>query len=129
MIALGEYTYVVYLTMYALPLLMLQLAGLAFLYRRETVRVLGAILPPALVVTAWLTFADHFAITAGVWRFDSSRLLGWKLGAVPIEEALFFLFTNLLVACGIALLVSRPKVNSASGAAAQNVRDRQEQTS
>lgn len=80
-----------------------QLCGLAFVYRGR----LAAVLPPALAVTAWLTAADHLAISAGVWCFGEGKNLGIRLGAVPLEEAIFFLITNLLVAFGLALLSAR----------------------
>ena len=46
---------------------------------------------------------DHLAIRAGVWEFGAGKHLGIYLGAVPLEEALFFLVTNLLVVLGLAL--------------------------
>lgn len=51
----------------------------------------------------WLVAADHLAIDAGIWRFGAGLHLGVHIGAVPIEEVLFFLVTNLLVALGLAL--------------------------
>jgi lycopene cyclase domain-containing protein len=101
----GRLAYLVHLLVWTLPVLLGQLAVLGWRYRGATPRVLGAILPPALAVTAWLVAADHLAIAAGIWRFGPGLHLGIRLGAVPIEEALFFLLTNLLVAIGVALLV------------------------
>jgi lycopene cyclase domain-containing protein len=66
--------------------------------------VLRAVALPVGVATAWLVLADHLAISAGIWRFDERALAGPRLGAVPIEEALFFLATNALVALGTVLL-------------------------
>ena len=100
MLQLGHATYAVYLLVFSVPLV----AGQAWLLTRIERR---AALPPALAVTAWLTFADHFAIADGIWRFDETRISGLHLGAVPIEEALFFLMTNLLVAFGVALFSRR----------------------
>ena len=70
----------------------------------ETPRVLRAVLPPARVVTVWLSVADHLAIREGIWRFGDGLHLGWRIGVVPVEEVLFFLVTNLLVVFGLALL-------------------------
>ncbi len=50
--------------------------------------------------------ADHLAISAGVWRFGEGKHLGVYLASVPLEEILFFLITNLLVAVGLALFVA-----------------------
>jgi lycopene cyclase domain-containing protein len=57
----------------------------------------------AAAARVWLVAADHLAIDAGIWRFGAGLHLGVHIGAVPIEEALFFLVTNLLVALGLAL--------------------------
>lgn len=100
----GRAAYLVHLLVWAAPLLALQVVFLVRRYGRDTPRVLRALLPPALVVTAWLSAADHWAIRAGIWRFGPGRHLGWYLGAVPVEEVLFFLLTNLLVVFGVALL-------------------------
>jgi len=101
----GRWAYLVHLLAWALPVLLGQLVLLRWRYRDDTPRVLRAVLPPALAVTAWLVAADHLAIAAGIWRFGPGLHLGLRLGAVPIEEAIFFLITNLLVAVGLALLV------------------------
>lgn len=101
----GRWTYLAHLLVWTLPVLLGQAALLRWRYGTETAAVLRAVLPPAFVVTIWLVAADHLAIDAGIWRFAPDLLLGIRLGAVPIEEALFFLITNLLVAFGLALLV------------------------
>ncbi len=103
----GPTAYLVHLLAWALPVLSLQLGVVAWRYRGHTPDVLRAVLPPALVVTAWLVAGDHLAIRAGVWHFGEGKHLGIHLGAVPIEEALFFLLTNLLVVFGLALFWPR----------------------
>jgi len=104
----GPTAYLVHLLGWALPVLAVQLAVIAWRYRGQTPHVLRAVLPPALAVTAWLVAGDHLAIRAGVWKFGPGKHLGVYLGAVPIEEALFFLLTNLLVVFGLALFWPRP---------------------
>jgi lycopene cyclase domain-containing protein len=101
----GRWAYLAHLLGWTVPVLLVQAALLLRRYRGATPRVLRAILPPALAVTIWLVAADHLAIDAGIWRFGPGLHLGISLGAVPLEEALFFLATNLLVAMGLALLV------------------------
>jgi lycopene cyclase domain-containing protein len=110
----GPTAYLVHLLAWSLPVLGLQLAVLVWRYREQTGAVLRAVLPPALVVTAWLVAGDHLAIRAGVWRFGEGKHLGIHLGAVPLEEALFFLITNLLVVFGLALIW--PRTTEAAGA-------------
>ena len=50
--------------------------------------------------------ADHLAISAGIWSFGEGRHLGVYLGAVPVEEVLFFVLTSLLVSLGVALFTA-----------------------
>lgn len=100
----GRWAYLVHLLGWAGPVLVAQVVLLVRRYGAETPRVLHAILPPALVVTVWLAAADHLAIREGIWRFGEGRHLGWRVGAVPVEEVVFFLVTNLLVVVGLALL-------------------------
>ncbi len=64
-------------------------------------------LPPTL----YLWVADRLAIAAGIWHFPSHGISGLTLFGLPIEEALFFLVTNLLVVQGLILsliAVDRP---------------------
>ncbi|HUM13777.1 MAG TPA: lycopene cyclase domain-containing protein [Myxococcaceae bacterium] len=103
----GPTAYLVHLLGWALPVVVVQLGLLAWRYRGHTWGVLRAVLPPALAMTLWLVGGDHLAIRAGVWRFGEGKHLGVYLGAVPIEEALFFLLTNLLVVFGLALFWPR----------------------
>ena len=100
----GRWAYLLHLLGWTLPLLLGQLLVLWHRYGAETPRVLRAVLPPALVVTVWLSVADHLAIREGIWRFGDGLHLGWRVGVVPVEEVLFFLVTNLLVVFGLALL-------------------------
>ncbi len=99
----GKTAYLWHLLGWAGPVLLLQALGVWAKYRARTGDVMAAILPPALVVGAWLSFWDHFAIASGVWRFSTEKTLGVKVGAVPVEEVLFFFLTSLLVAFGVAL--------------------------
>lgn len=99
----GKTAYLWHLLGWAVPVLLLQALGTWAKYRERTGQVMRAILPPGLAVGAWLSFWDHFAIASGVWRFSAEKTLGAKLGAVPVEEVLFFFLTSFLVAFGVAL--------------------------
>lgn len=103
----GRTAYLVHLLAYGLPVLFLQLAVLAKTFGPRLGGVLWAVLPPAFSVTVWLVLADELAISGGVWAFGPDKHLGVYLGHVPLEEALFFLLTNLLVAFGLPLLRRR----------------------
>lgn len=110
-----RWAYLVHLLGWGLPVVALQLALLFRHYRARTPRVLGAVLPPALVGGAWLSAADHLAIQSGVWRFGEGRHLGVYVGAVPLEEVLFFFLTSVLVALGLALLTGLFELRDARG--------------
>lgn len=58
-----------------------------------------------LIPTLYLCIADAVAIATGVWSISSRFTLGVNLFGLPIEEATFFLVTNLLVVKGILLLL------------------------
>ena len=68
-------------------------------------------------MTLYLWFADWFAITqAGIWEITDATRSGLELFGLPVEEALFFLVTNLLVAFGLVML-ERPRVPEAEAPA------------
>jgi lycopene cyclase domain-containing protein len=109
----GRTAYLVHLLVFGLPVLGLQVLLLAKAFGPRLGALFRAVLPPALLVTAWLVLADEFAIAGGVWAFGQTKQLGLYLGHVPVEEALFFLLTNLLVACGVPLFSQRTAVSAA----------------
>ena len=92
-------SYLWHLGVWAVPVLVLQAAALAWTGAWPRAAVV-----PVVAVTAWLVAADHVAISAGIWHFDEAKILGLRVGAVPVEEVLFFLATNTLVAGGTILL-------------------------
>jgi lycopene cyclase domain-containing protein len=86
---------------WALPPIGLQLtfgADILWRYRRL---VFGSIVP----LTLYLAVADTLAIGRGIWMIDPAQSLELFLGGVlPIEEFIFFLVTNTLLAFGIVLI-------------------------
>ena len=58
-------------------------------------------------ITLWLWIADWIAIDQGIWTITDATRSGIDLLGLPIEEATFFLVTNLLVAKGLLLLSLR----------------------
>lgn len=59
------------------------------------------LLPP----TVYLWLADAYAIKDGIWTISERFTLGLKAGTLPLEEALFFAVTNLMVTQGLILFV------------------------
>jgi lycopene cyclase domain-containing protein len=57
------------------------------------------------VPTLYLWMADAIAIHLGIWRISETQTLGIKFGPLPLEEATFFLATNLLVVHGLMLFL------------------------
>jgi len=58
-----------------------------------------------LVPTVYLWVADRIAIGLGIWQISEPYTLGWHLAGLPVEEATFFLVTNLLVVKGLILFL------------------------
>lgn len=53
--------------------------------------------------TIYLWFADNYAIANGIWYINDSNILGLKVDHLPLEEATFFLITNMMVTQGLIL--------------------------
>ncbi len=70
------------------------------------------------VPTLYLWVADWIAIELGIWVISSEHTIGAGFGSLPIEEALFFLCTNVFVVQGVVLYVwvvdQRPDLFSVS---------------
>ena len=59
-------------------------------------------------MSIYLGAADAVAIHAGTWTIDPAQSLEIYLGGVlPLEEFIFFLVTNTLVAFGMTLVLAR----------------------
>jgi len=81
------------------------LAGM-WLYDGETLwQYRSALLFAVGGPTLYLWVADATAISTGIWTISSDMTLGVSLVTLPLEEATFFLVTNLLVVKGILLLL------------------------
>ena len=98
----GHTTYLALELAWAAPVLAIQwLAGAGALWRRRA--ALGA---AVLAATAYLSAADAFAISDGIWTLSPARTLAFRIGPLPLEEALFFLLTNLMIVQTLVLLAS-----------------------
>ncbi|AUX10405.1 lycopene cyclase [Halalkaliarchaeum desulfuricum] len=85
--------------LWAGPILAIQWAfGLTYLWRvrrRATIAI--------LVPTVYLWIADRIAIGMGIWVISGEYTTGYTMFGLPIEEAAFFLVTNVFVVQGIVL--------------------------
>lgn len=61
-----------------------------------------------LIPTLYLWVADRIAIANGIWYISDTYTTGLQLFGLPIEEATFFLVTNLLVTQGLLLFLLIP---------------------
>ena len=58
---------------------------------------------PILAPTIYLWLVDELSLRSGVWTIETGTKLGRQLfGSLDVEEAFFFLITNVLVVFGIA---------------------------
>jgi lycopene cyclase domain-containing protein len=107
-------TYLGLILVWAAPVLCFQwlYAGCEIWARRRTWAV-GVAVP-----TGYLWVADATAIDLGVWQISASHTLGLSVGPLPLEEAVFFLVTNLLVVQGLLLFLYSPIARSVGGASA-----------
>lgn len=97
-------TYLGLILVWALVPFMGQLVFGADILWRERLLVFSTI----AVSTLYLALADSLAIVSGTWTINPNQSLPILLGGVlPIEEFLFFLMTNVLIACGAALMASQ----------------------
>lgn len=67
---------------------------------------LRAISPWLAGLTIYLWIADGYAIANGIWSISERFTTGIRFGPLPLEEATFFLATNLVVAQGLILFAS-----------------------
>ena len=58
----------------------------------------------ALPMAIYLSIKDRVALKGGTWSINEDTSTGVKIGAVPIEEIIFFMITSWVSAQGIILL-------------------------
>ncbi len=96
-------TYLSLILVWALPPLLLQMAvGADILWHHRRV-VLTALFSASIYLAA----TDSLAIAGGTWSIDPEQSLHLLLGGIlPLEEAIFFFVTNMLVVFGLTLGLS-----------------------
>lgn len=86
---------------WAMPVIVLQwFFGGNHLLKNNKMFLLSVFIP-----TFYLWVADELAISWGIWSISETYTLGVSLGSLPLEEAVFFLVTNVMVAQGVILFV------------------------
>jgi putative membrane protein len=89
-----------------LPPIILQMAvGADVLWHQR--RLVFASLLPAV---AYFSVTDALAIRSGTWTIDPAQSTGVMLGALPLEELIFFTLTNMLIVFGMTLVLSHRTV-------------------
>lgn len=92
-------TYLGLILVWAMPVLMMQWGfGGDIIMRRWRL-----VLPAVLIPTLYLWIADRIAIAQGIWWISYDLTTGLRPLGLPIEEALFFLLTNVFVVFGLTL--------------------------
>jgi lycopene beta-cyclase len=95
--------YLALILVWGLPPVAGQLAfGAGIILARGRLLALAILAP-----TAWLWAADGVAMSRGVWSVDPGQSLGLAWGPLPLEEMVFFLVTNTMIATGTVLLLSQ----------------------
>jgi len=95
----GKALYLGLILAYFAPVFVLQWAyGGDFLWAWRRPLLLGVAFP-----TLYLWFADRWAIQEGIWWISEAYTLGLGAFGLPLEEMVFFLFTNLAVVQGLLL--------------------------
>ena len=99
-----SFNYLTLILVWVLPAFILQIAyGADILWHHRRLAAL-TILPMSLYLSA----ADALAITRGIWTIDPAQTLGIMMGgALPLEEALFFFSTVVLIGTGLTLSLSK----------------------
>ncbi len=95
-------TYLLLTLLWALPPIIIQLAYGADILWQERRLVVSAIIP----LGVYLSTADTLAIRAGIWAIDPAQSTGVFLVGLPIEEAVFFFITVILIVFGVTLVLS-----------------------
>lgn len=94
--------------------------GLMWLYMGPRLwRYIHVIGLSVAIPTLWLWFADIVAMAQGIWMISYDFTLGPRPLGLPVEEATFFLITNVLVVCGTFLFlipgIDRPDLDQEPG--------------
>ncbi|HEX8991087.1 MAG TPA: lycopene cyclase domain-containing protein, partial [Anaerolineales bacterium] len=95
-------TYLGLILLWALPPIAIQLAfGADILWRQRSL-----LAPLIATMSLYLSMADSLAIRSGIWAIEPRQSTGLLIGRLPVEEALFFVMTVMLLSFGMTLSLS-----------------------
>ena len=83
-------------------------AGMAVIASNKIWQERRRIAVATAIPTVYLWIADRYAIADGIWDIVDRYSLGFDPFGLPIEEAMFFLVTNVMCTCGLALFLPAP---------------------
>lgn len=98
-------TYLGLILAWAAPVIAAQWAFAGSVIRR----LMPAVLAGVAVPTLYLWIVDRIAIRRGIWHIAERYSTGIAPFGLPVEEAVFFLVTNLLVVYGLVLFLYPPR--------------------
>jgi lycopene cyclase domain-containing protein len=105
---MGQLTYLLLELVWAVPVIAGQWAlGHRALRRHWRVLLIGVAVP-----TLYFSAADALAIRVGIWTLNPELTLGLRVGGLPLEEAVFFFVTNVMVVQGLILLEAAAPASS-----------------
>jgi len=96
-LAFTQTLYLGLILVWAAPILLLQ----SLYGAREIERNRRPLFLIWLCPTLYLCLADAWAIHSGIWTINPATSTGLMIGPLPIEEAIFFALTNLMVIQGV----------------------------
>jgi lycopene cyclase domain-containing protein len=84
-----------------IPIMLQLIVGADILWRHR-----GTVITAILTTWLYLSATDAIAIQSGTWTINPEQSLPLLIGGIlPVEEALFFLITNVLVVFGMTLVM------------------------
>lgn len=98
----GEGTYLGLILIWACPFALLSWTFSGYFLIRLP---LFCVVTPIFIPTIYLWIVDEFALGRGTWAIESGTKLGWRIwGSLELEEATFFLLTNVLIVFGMVAI-------------------------
>jgi len=108
----SRFTYLGLILVWACPVIAFQwIYGGGVLWRMRR-----CLFPAVMLPTAYLCLVDLIAITWRIWEIRPETSTGWLVLGLPMEEAVFFLVTNLMVVQGLLLFYQFTESRSAVAA-------------